>query len=260
MNTFKDKLEILKTPLTQDQIELKITPTSKGSAKYNVMIYKTARVDMARLDDAFGFNWKREHFVLDGSIGCRVSIWNEELDQWVSREDCGDSQEGGFASEIKSRCSDSFKRACFCFGIGRELYETGFICITNGKQADSTIDPKYPARSVKIQSYNYDKAKKEINIVIVHRETGEQLYPVSYSNKAYTKPTQQNTQPIPSGQVTPDINAIIEDLKNRIENAKTKQDTYNIYKILTEHYDRIRMADPKLYRMYQEKKKAIINN
>ena len=69
-------------------------------------------------------NWKREHF--DENTKCRVSIWNDSIKEWVSKEDIG--VESKTESE-KGLASDSFKRACFNWGIGRELYDYPVISI-----------------------------------------------------------------------------------------------------------------------------------
>lgn len=83
------------------------------------MAYKDARADMNRLDEVVGpLNWKREHS--RDNHNCIVSIWNEATQQWVGKEDCG--TESNTEAE-KGLASDSFKRACVNWGIGRELYD-----------------------------------------------------------------------------------------------------------------------------------------
>jgi hypothetical protein len=48
-----------------------------------------------------------------------VSIWDDEKKQWIEKEDTGTES---FTEKEKGLASDSFKRACFNWGIGRELY------------------------------------------------------------------------------------------------------------------------------------------
>lgn len=69
-------------------------------------------------------NWKREH--TRDNKNCIVSIWDETKNQWVSKEDTG--TESATEAE-KGLASDSFKRACFNWGIGRCLYSFPFICV-----------------------------------------------------------------------------------------------------------------------------------
>lgn len=108
----------LSEPLTHDQIEFRIQSINKGGYA-TILAYKDARCDMQRLDEVCGaLNWKREHS--RDNRNCTVSIYNKDLDQWVGKEDTGTESN---AEAEKGLASDSFKRACFNWGIGRELYD-----------------------------------------------------------------------------------------------------------------------------------------
>ena len=81
------------------------------------------------LDETVGaMDWKREH--TRNNANCIVSIWDKEKQQWISKEDTG--TESNTEAE-KGLASDSFKRACVNWGIGRELYTAPFIWIPNEK-------------------------------------------------------------------------------------------------------------------------------
>ena len=71
---------------------------------------------------------------MQGKPFCRVSIKLPDWPEWVSKSDCG--SESNTEAE-KGEASDSFKRACFNWGIGRELYTAPFIWVklvgTDGK-------------------------------------------------------------------------------------------------------------------------------
>ena len=112
--------------LNANEIECRI-----GLIKENgltLLLYKDARVDMNILDETVGsMNWKREH--TRDNRNCIVSIWDENKKQWISKEDTG--TESNTEAE-KGLASDSFKRACFNWGIGRELYSAPFIWIKAG--------------------------------------------------------------------------------------------------------------------------------
>lgn len=111
-------LEQLKTPLRVDQIDFRIQSINLGGYA-TILAYKDARADMQRLDEAVGpLNWKREH--TRDNHNCVVSIWDESKSQWVSKEDTGTESN---TEKEKGLASDSFKRACFNWGIGRELYD-----------------------------------------------------------------------------------------------------------------------------------------
>ena len=99
---------------------------AKGGAWCSVLLYKDARCDQRLLDETVGaFNWQRQH--LRDNANCIVSIWDDEKGQWISKEDTG--TESNTEAE-KGLASDSFKRACFNWGIGRELYTAPKIFIT----------------------------------------------------------------------------------------------------------------------------------
>lgn len=112
------KLEKLRQPLQSHQIDFRVQSINKGQY-VTILAYKNARVDMERLDDVCGaLNWKREH--TRDNHNCIVSIYDAEHNQWVGKEDTG--TESNTEAE-KGLASDSFKRACFNWGIGRELYD-----------------------------------------------------------------------------------------------------------------------------------------
>ena len=115
--------------LKSDEIDCRIAQiTEKGLV---LLLYKDARVDQNILDEAVGpYNWQREHEFKDGKLYCKVSIWDKDKEQWIYKEDVGTES---FSEAEKGQASDSFKRACFNWGIGRELYTAPFIWISADK-------------------------------------------------------------------------------------------------------------------------------
>ena len=102
-------------------------PAKPGAASrgLSLLLYKDARCDMAILDETVGpLNWQRHHS--RDNANCTVSIWDNDKREWVEKEDTG--TESNTEAE-KGLASDSFKRACFNWGIGRELYTAPFIWI-----------------------------------------------------------------------------------------------------------------------------------
>lgn len=69
-------------------------------------------------------NWQRKH--TRDNANCIVEIWDENKNQWIAKEDTGAESN---TQKEKGLASDSFKRACFNWGIGRELYTSPFIWI-----------------------------------------------------------------------------------------------------------------------------------
>ena len=109
--------------LRADEIDCRPQTVKAGGC--SLLLYKDARCDMAILDETYGsLSWKREH--TRDNHNCIVSVWNSDIQQWISKEDTGIESNSEAA---KGLASDSFKRACVNFGIGRELYTAPFIWI-----------------------------------------------------------------------------------------------------------------------------------
>ena len=111
--------------LRADEIECRVQQVKKTGCV--LLIYKDARVDMRILDEVYGAeNWQRTHEVINGNLFCNVEIWCNEKKQWVKKQDVGTESN---TEKQKGEASDSFKRACFNVGIGRELYSAPFTWI-----------------------------------------------------------------------------------------------------------------------------------
>ncbi len=109
--------------LTADEIECRIGMIK--ATGLTLLLYKDARCDMNILDETVGpLDWKREHS--RENANCIVSIWDKDKAQWISKEDTGTESN---TEKEKGLASDSFKRACVNWGIGRELYTSPFIWI-----------------------------------------------------------------------------------------------------------------------------------
>jgi len=111
--------------LRADEIECRVsTINEKG---LSLLLFKDARVDQKILDETFTpFGWRRTHQCIDGNLYCTVEIWDQEKGQWIAKQDVGTMS---YSEKEKGQASDSFKRACFNWGIGRELYTAPFIWI-----------------------------------------------------------------------------------------------------------------------------------
>ena len=109
--------------LTKDDIEVRVQSVKEKGVV--LLLYKDARVDMNILDETVGAeNWQREHYECKKNLFCRVGIKIEN--DWVWKSDCGTESN---TEAQKGEASDSFKRACFNWGIGRELYTSPFIWV-----------------------------------------------------------------------------------------------------------------------------------
>ena len=171
----QDMIRLLKA----DEIECRIaTINEKG---LSLLLYKDARVDQRILDETFGiFGWKRSHQCIDGNLYCTVEIYDKDSGEWISKQDVGTMS---YSEKEKGQASDSFKRACFHWGIGRELYCAPFIWIPAGtaaiqsKESDSRNKEKkyycYDRFSVSSIEYNGDR---EISSLVIVNEKGQAVY------------------------------------------------------------------------------------
>lgn len=116
--------------LKPDEIECRVgTISAKGCS---LLLFKDARVDMKILDETYGVgNWQRTHEVINDNLFCTIEIWNDMIQQWVKKQDVGTES---YTQKEKGEASDSFKRAGFNVGIGRELYTSPFIWILPKKE------------------------------------------------------------------------------------------------------------------------------
>ena len=116
--------------LTAADIECRVQSVSKaknGRVGAVLLLYKDARVDMRILDLVFGpGNWQRTHEVINGNLFCNIDVWDAQKGAWVRKQDVGTESN---TEKEKGQASDSFKRAGFNVGIGRELYTGPFIYV-----------------------------------------------------------------------------------------------------------------------------------
>lgn len=113
--------------LKAEEIDCRVSQIASNYC--TLLLYKDARVDQNILDETVGsMNWQKR-YVRDNA-NCIVGIWDKEKGQWVEKEDTGTES---FSEAEKGLASDSFKRACFNWGIGRELYTAPNILIFPNK-------------------------------------------------------------------------------------------------------------------------------
>lgn len=175
--------------LNADEIECRVQSVTqnKNGAGFILLLYKDARCDQNILDGSVGpMNWQRHHS--RDNANCTVSIWDSEKSQWIEKEDTGTESN---TEAAKGLASDSFKRACFNWGIGRELYTAPFIWIA-AQDGETYIDQRSnkPKASTsakfKLESIEYDDKRRICSLTIVD----------SRGNVRYTYPqrTQQRQQ------------------------------------------------------------------
>lgn len=118
--------------LTADDIEVRVA--SVNSAVVELLLYKDARVDARILDETVGpDNWQCDYYECKGTLFCKVGVKVERPPradgmqyEWIWKADAGAPSN---VESQKGEASDAFKRACFKWGIGRELYTAPRITV-----------------------------------------------------------------------------------------------------------------------------------
>lgn len=187
--------------LSKEDIDVRVAQTNtynkdgRQVVKVNLLLYKDARVDMKILDELFTpMGWKRTHKLIGDRLYCCVEVYNKEIGQWICKEDVGVES---YSDAEKGQASDSFKRACFNWGIGRELYTAPKITIELGEN-EYTRDQNAKIKvwaSFSVKSIGYDTINRTINSLEIQDKFGNVRF--SYG----TAPQQPNTETQSTGAV-----------------------------------------------------------
>ena len=206
--------------LRADEIECRIAQVSKQGKGLSLLLYKNARCDMNILDETVGTqNWQREHYECKGNLFCRIGIREPGTDDWVWKADCGTESN---TEAQKGEASDSFKRAGFNWGIGRELYTAPFIWIgANACNLKANEKGTYKCNDKFSVSHIVIKDKKIVELVIVNETTHKEVFAFGTGKQSYQQPNPQNT---PSQDTQ--IEYVLEsDVKKLVKLLKTKNIT-----------------------------------
>ena len=155
--------------LRAEEIECRVSVISEKGL--SLLLFKDARVDQKILDETFTpFGWKRSHQEIAGNLYCTVEIWDREKKEWVGKQDVGTVS---YSEKEKGQASDSFKRACFNWGVGRELYTAPFIWIPAGQteiqRKGRGGEEKYSTNDrFQVKSISYDEERSIDSLVIVN--------------------------------------------------------------------------------------------
>lgn len=154
--------------LKASEIDARVSTVTESGC--SLLLYKDARVDQNILDETVGcLNWQRSHQLIGDRLYCTVSIWDAEKCQWISKQDVGTES---YTEKEKGQASDSFKRACFNLGIGRELYTAPFIWISKSKVNIEPYNGKYTTKDrFMVDSIGYDEEGIINKLVIRNAKT-----------------------------------------------------------------------------------------
>ncbi len=174
MNTIKFRLL---QPQDIDCRAAQVSQKRDGTVSACILLYKDARVDQSILDETFGiFGWQRSHQLIGERLYCTVSVKDPDTGEWVSKQDVGTESN---TEKEKGQASDSFKRACFNLGIGRELYSAPRIWITlNDKEYYTNAAGKAamsPYCGFSVKSIEYDERRNVSGLVIVDGHGNERF-------------------------------------------------------------------------------------
>ena len=172
--------------LKAEEIELRVGATTDSG--FSLLLYKTARVDANILDETVGQEcWQKKFYQVKNTMICSLGILTEN--GWIWKDDAGDESN---TEAVKGEASDSFKRAGFAWGIGRELYTSPFVWITK----DQNNDPKKSHYQVKEIDYKDNEISK---LVIVNEKTGQVVFSKGSNQKVSQtseKVAKNDNQPI----------------------------------------------------------------
>ena len=185
-------MELQFRPLKANEIDVRVAQVKQNGL--SLLLYKDARCDMNLLDETVGpYNWKKSYS--RDNANCTVSLYDNEKGEWISKEDTGTES---FTEKEKGLASDSFKRACFNWGIGRELYTAPFIWVTHASIYAVTVNGKtiYKCNDkFKVESIEYDENKNIKSLVITNVTAKIQAYPSnSVTNRTESTENQQQVE------------------------------------------------------------------
>lgn len=183
------KFRVLKASEIDCRIQ-SIGQNKTGAVGTTVLLYKDARVDMNILDETVGaMSWQREHSVVNGNLYCTISIWDEVKEQWISKSDVGTESN---TEKEKGQASDSFKRAGFNWGIGRELYSAPFVYIQLDKSEYIERNGKLTSNAkFKVKDIAYDENRNIVRLVVVDSK-GKVRYTFGENTQQQTQETVYN--------------------------------------------------------------------
>ena len=190
--------------LTTEDIDVRVaqTITNNGEVKVSLLLYKDARVDMKILDELFTpMGWKRTHKLIGDRLYCQVEVWDTEKKEWICKEDVG--TESNTEAE-KGQASDSFKRACVNWGIGRELYTAPRITVTlNDKEYSKDQNGRIRVYAqFTVKSIGYDKKSRSINSLEIQDRFGNVRYSMTGKPTAAAPRKQDRSQYSPVSDET----------------------------------------------------------
>lgn len=203
--------------LKADEIEIRIRQINPETGVH-LLLYKDARCDMNILDETVGVDhWQRKHYQVKKTMLCSVGILCGN--EWIWKDDAGAETK---VEVEKGEASDSFKRACVTWGIGRKLYTAPFIWIPAQKL---TIESK------QINGKTQHFVKEELRVARIHYDDKQiislTINAIDYNGKEkqvykYTALTTKVVPETPPQELAPGETPICKKCGKEIKGLKKK--------------------------------------
>lgn len=214
--------------LRAEEIECRVqSVTPKGCI---LLIYKDARVDMKILDEVYGNNnWQRTHEVINENLFCNIDIWDNDKKAWVRKQDVGTESN---TEKEKGQASDSFKRAGFNIGIGRELYTAPFTWVNlQPEEITEFSGKKQLAKGINfsVKEIEYNEQREITKLVIVDQK-GVVRFPSGKITEApKEQPKEVKTAPVPQTFDIAGTEELLKTFKTSDEVAKHWADNKHLH-------------------------------
>lgn len=203
--------------LQANEIECRVaTVKDKG---ISLLLYKTARVDRAILDETFGaFSWQNDFKVVDGKMYGGIGVHSSITNEWIWKWDCG--TESNTEAE-KGQASDCFKRAGFKWGIGIELYTAPFIWINGDGN-------KLKFEKYEVSDIGYSDLGEINKLKIINSKTKDVVYAMG-KNESFSSISINTSNKVESLQKAPSIPSQNESLEEMIKKCSTEKELSDLY-------------------------------
>jgi hypothetical protein len=222
-------LKELSRPLTISDIDFRVQSINKGGYA-TILAYKDSRVDMNRLDEVVGHTgWQKRYELINGNLFCSVGVYDQNTNQWIWKQDVGTES---MTEKEKGQASDAFKRACFNWGIGRELYEYPIISIKLKEKDEYEIGNDGKARQtfgLKLRDWKWHTQFTDgrINYLACKDQNGQLRFQWGTFVKEVVQPDVQETKEVSkkvTKKVTKEVTKKVIDPEANIEGFLKKKD------------------------------------
>lgn len=191
----KETLEGLKA-----EMPFKWRVQSQNEFGATCVAYIDSRLAQDKLDEVVGGeNWQTQFKVINDNLFCSVGVrvtHDDGFSEWIWKEDVGTESN---VDKEKGNASDSFKRACVHFGIGRFLYSKGIQKLKTKKHTNNKFYPCDDKGNIlwngeDLSDYinNSNNPKPIVEKSKIQETTTQKKYEKPVAEPTYTKPSTCN--------------------------------------------------------------------